>query len=102
MLIGYGNFTLAATLDASGGTSDDAAFLTDSAALFDGRTSTATSVKFSTASATLGQYVEIIVAATSPLDTTPPWGVVGLCNVVGLPEGTKVVFNGVTQRLTYN
>jgi hypothetical protein len=102
MLIGYGSFALTFALGASGGTADDAAFLTSSTAMADGHTSTATSIKFSTEPATLGQYVEIVVSATSPLDTTAPWGVVGVCNVVGLPEGTKLTFNGVTQRLTYN
>jgi hypothetical protein len=99
MLIGYGDTVLTFTLDASGGTSDAAAFLNDSAAMADGRSSTGTSIKFSTASATLGQYVELVCHATSAMDPTPIWGVVGVVNVQGLPEGTKLTFNGVTQRL---
>jgi hypothetical protein len=102
MLLGYGDTTLTFTLDASGGTSDDAAFLNDSTAMADGKSGTATSIKFSTASATLGQYVEIICNASSTMDPTPIWGVVGVVNVQGLPEGTKLTFNGVTQRLVKN
>src|SRR6185369_17421528 len=102
MLLGYGDVQLTFSLDASGGTSDDAAFLNDSAAMADGRSSTGTSIKFSTASATLGQYVELICHATSVMDPTPIWGVVKVSNVQGLPEGTKLTFNGVTQRLVKN
>src|SRR5678816_2016326 len=65
----------------------------------DGKSGTATSIKFSTVSATLGQYVEIVCHASSTMDPTPIWGVVGVVNVQGLPEGTKLTFNGVAQRL---
>ncbi len=101
MLIIYGDAALTFSLATDGGTSDAAAILNDPAAMADGHVSTGTSIKFSTDTALLSQYVELIINATSTLDPTPIWGGVGIV-VAGLPEGTKLTFNGVTQRLTYN
>ncbi len=77
-----------------------AAFLTDAAALFNGRSGDGATFSFSSGAAALTQYTSLDVTMTSTLDTVPPWGGVGLANVQGLPEGTKCTFNGVTQRLT--
>lgn len=96
MLIGYFKGSLSAAISTNSGS---AAFLTDSDTLFDGRSGMATSASFSSGSAVTGRYTRLAVTQTSDLDATPPWGVVGLVNVQGLPEGTKCVFNGVTQRL---
>src|SRR6188768_1651055 len=101
MLLIYGDYALTFSLATDGGTSDAAAILNDPAAMADGRTSTGTSIKFSTDTATIAQYVELVVNATSVLDPTPIWGGVGII-ITGLPEGTKLTFGGVTQRLTYN
>lgn len=100
VLIGYGNYTLSFTITSSPGSSaGTSTFLTETDALADGRAGLLTTLEFDTGTAALTQYSEIGVTASSPLDTTAPWGVVGLCNVQGVPEGTKCTFNGVTQRL---
>jgi len=45
-------------------------------------------------------YVALTITVSDPLDgSTYPLGCVGVANVQGLPLGTKLVVNGVTQRL---
>lgn len=97
MIFGYGNLSYTFGIATNVGS---AAYLTDSAAMASGRSGEGASIEFSTGTAATTQYTELTVTVTSPLDTSPPWGVVGLINVQGLPEGTKCTFNGVTQRLT--
>ncbi|HEY6022363.1 MAG TPA: hypothetical protein VIY48_21635 [Candidatus Paceibacterota bacterium] len=96
MIILYGNYALSATISTNSGS---AAFLTSSTKLFDARSGTVTSFSFSSGGAATSQHTDLNITAVSPLDTTTPWGAVGLVNVQGLPVGTKCVFNGVTQRL---
>jgi hypothetical protein len=96
MIIGYGNFALAFAISSTGGGS---AFLTSSAALTDARTGSSCSMSWTAGAQTTSSTVTLTVTITSPLDTTAPIGCVGVANVVGLPVGTKVVVNGVTQRL---
>jgi hypothetical protein len=96
MLIGYGGYVLTPAISSSGG---GAAFLTSSAALTDARTGSATSCKWDTGTQTTATHVDIALTIADPLDTTAAIGVVGVANVQGLPAGTKLTFNGVTQRL---
>lgn len=100
MLIAYGKNVLAFTIH--GSQSPEAAFLNDSSAMADGRTGTSCSMSFTGGVQGTGVQAEIRIGATSTLDTTIPWGFVCINNVQGLPAGTKLTFNGVTQRLTYN
>jgi hypothetical protein len=97
MLIGYFQGSLAFGISTNSGS---AAYLTDSSALADGRSGSGATFSFSSGSAATTQYTSLDVTMTSSLDATPPWGVVGLVNVQGLPENTKCTFNGVTQKLT--
>jgi len=98
VLIGYGDYQL--TFAMGGSQSPDAAFLTDTGALTDGRTGTSTSASFTGGTQGTSVYAQLQINVTSVMDPTPIWGVVGISNVQGLPEGTKLVFNSVTQRLS--
>jgi len=97
MIFVYFQGTLSAAISTNVGS---AAFLTDSGALFSGRSGEGSTFSFSSGTAATTQYTSLDVTMISDLDATPPWGGVGLVNVQGLPEGTKCEFNGVTQRLT--
>jgi hypothetical protein len=97
MLISYGNFGLSFTI---GGSATGAAFLTDPAALANGRTGDGTSMQWIGGAQTTASYVQISVAISSPLDTIAPQGAVGVANVQGLPVGTLVQIGSVLQRLT--
>ena len=97
MLLGYGGNSLAVGISSNVGS---AAFLTSPAALNDGRSGLITSFSFSSGAAALTTYTALnVTIASSPLDAVPPWGIVALVNVQGMPRGTKCTFNGVTQRL---
>lgn len=98
MLIGYGDYSM--TFALGGSQSPDAAFLTSYTGLNDGRTGSGASATFTGGSQSTSVYAQLQVNVTSPLDATAPWGVIGVTNVHGLPEGTKLSFGGVTQRLT--
>jgi len=97
MLIGYGNLQL--TFAVTGQSGSGAAFLTDSAALNDGRTGSGATLRWTNGTQSTADYVQITATLSSPLDATAAQGVVGVCNVQGLPEGTKLVIAGVEQRL---
>lgn len=100
MIIGYGSYAFTPGIASfPGSSSGTSAFLTDSTALNDGMSGVACSMSFDSGSAALTQYTEITATITSALDASPPWGVVGLVDVQGLPAGTKCTFGGVTQRL---
>jgi hypothetical protein len=97
MLIGYGNYEITFAITGQSGTG--AAFLTDSGALNDGRTGSGASLRWTNGTQNTSDYVQITATLSSPLDTVAPQGVVGVCNVQGLPVGTKLDIAGVTQRL---
>lgn len=96
MIIGYGNYALSFAITS---THTNAAFLTNSAVMNDARSGALCSISWDTGTQTTSVTVTITVTIVSPLDTTAAIGCVGICNVQGLPAGTKVAVNGVTQRL---
>lgn len=97
MLIGYGGNALSFGI---GGSAGGSAFLAPAAGagLTDYRTGSVQTVRWISGTQNTGSYVEITVTIASPLDATAAQGVVGVANV-SLPEGTKLVIGGVTQRL---
>lgn len=97
MIIGYGNYSLSFAIASSGA---GAAFLTSANGLTDARTGSVTSMSWATGTQTTASTVTLTVTISDPLDSTAAIGVVGIANVQNLPLGTKVVVNGVTQRLT--
>lgn len=100
MLLGYGGYTLTAAITGQSGSG--AAFLTSSAALFDGRSGSGTILKWTNGTQTVASYVEITVTIVSPFgEASPRQGVAALVNVqgVGVAAGLKTVIAGITQRL---
>lgn len=102
MIFLYGNYTLSFGITTNDGS---AAYLTDTAAMNDGRSGLVTSFSFSSGTAALTQYTRLITTITgtgvdNPLLAAPTVGVVGLVNVQGLPEGTKCGVGANFQRLT--
>jgi len=96
MIIIYGNYKITFAIDS---TNHDAAFLSNSANMNDGRSGTVCSMSFDNGSQSTSVKVTLTLSLTSPLDTTAAIGGVGVINVQGLPLGTKVVVDGITQRL---
>jgi hypothetical protein len=98
MLIGYGGYTLSFSISGSAGGS---AFLTPASGLGNGRTGDGTSMQWISGAQTTASFTQLTVGVASPFagESSPAWGVVGVCNVQGLPVGTKVTINGATQRL---
>jgi hypothetical protein len=99
MLIGYGNYTMSFAITGQSGSG--AAFLTPSSALADGRTGTVTAIRWTNGTQNISSYVQITATLTSPLDGTAKLGVAGVCNVIGLPVGTRLEIAGISQRLVY-
>lgn len=97
MIKGYGDTRLAFAITS---THTNADFLTSTSYLNDGRSGIITSIAWDTGTQSTSVTVTITVTIASPLDTTAAIGVVGICNVVGLPAGIPVTVNGVTQALT--
>lgn len=98
MLLGYGGYLCSASIFGSG--SPAPAFLTDPANLFDCRSGSVATMTWTGGAQTTSTYTALTITIVDPFATAAiPLGVVGLANVVGLPLGTKIVFNGVTQRL---
>jgi hypothetical protein len=96
-LLGYGGNSLSFAISTNVGS---AAYLTSTDALNDGRSGLITSFSFSSGTAATTQYTSLdVTLAAHPLDATPPWGIVSIQNVQGLPLGTLLKFNGVSQRL---
>lgn len=98
MILVYGGYSLSFAI---GGSASGAAFLapTDGSALGDGRTGQVQACRWISGSQNTASYIEITVTVASPLDATAAIGGVGVCNIIGLPAGTKVVVGGITQRL---
>lgn len=97
MILGYGNNSLAFAITS---THTNAAFLTSTAFLNDARTGVICSIEWDQGTQSTSTTVTITVTITSPLDSTAAIGVVGICNVQGLPAGIPITVNGVTQALT--
>jgi hypothetical protein len=97
MIKAYGNYTLTFAIASSGG---GAAFLSSSTVMNDGRSGIVCSMTWDTGAQTTSTTVTITVTISDPLDATAPIGVVGLCNVTGLPAGLQCTVNGVVQTLT--
>jgi len=99
MLLIYGDYTMTAAITGQSGSG--AAFLTDSAALFDGRAGSGTSLRWTNGTQNTASYVEIAVTITAnPFgEASPRKGGAGLVNVVGVPYNLKTVIGGITQRL---
>lgn len=99
MLLGYGDFIVdwAISGSAAGATFDAP---TDGSGLIDGRTGEVQACTWIGGTQTTASYVQLTGSISSPLDSsTPAIGVVGIANVIGLPEGTKIVIGSVNQRL---
>lgn len=96
MLISYDDSVLTFAI---GGSAGGATFTApdDGSALGDARTSVQ-GMSWIGGTQNTAAYVEITVTIASALDATARQGAVGICNC-SLPEGTKVVVNGQTQRL---
>jgi hypothetical protein len=100
MLLLYGDYTLSFSIASSAGNTGGA-FLTDPAALANGRSGDGCLIRFpNTGPMTTATYVEITVGMVSPFgEATPRIGGCGVVNLQGLPVGTKVTIGGITQRL---
>lgn len=97
MIVVFGKYAITWAISANNAGS--AAFLTPSSGLNDYRSGSGTSMQFNTATAAIGNFTRVTGTLTSDLDATAVQGAVGVVNVQGLPAGTKIVVNGVTQRL---
>jgi hypothetical protein len=101
VFIGYqpqtptGRYTITWAITSSGG---GAVFLTDQAYLTDGRSGAGTSMRWSTGTQNTSSTVTLTGTIHDPVDAVSRQGIVGVINVLGLPVGTKIVVNGVTQR----
>ncbi len=104
MIIGYGGYTLTFAINSS--TADPlkkAAFLTSSSNMNDGRSGLVCSMSWDNDTQSTASWVDITVTISDPLDSgTAAQGVVGLVNVVGLPEGLRCVVGSTTQALVAN
>lgn len=101
MLLGYSpDYVLTFAI---GGSASGSAFLEpdDGSALADGRTGVVNTMQWIGGTQNTSSYVEITVTISSATDATAIQGIVGVANV-DLPEGTKLVIGGVTQRLVAN
>lgn len=99
MIFVYGNYLPTATIAS---TPSGAAFVTPAAGagLFSGRTGAGQKCTWAVgAGQTTASNVVITITPTAALDASPVYGMLGVFNVQGLPAGTKVVVNGITQRL---
>lgn len=96
MLIAYDDNSLSFAIT---GSASGSAFLSDSSQLADGRTGTPTKCQWISGAQTIASYVQITVTIASALDATAVQGAVGICNVSGLPAGTKVQIGAKSQRL---
>lgn len=103
MLLGYGGYTMSAAITGQSGSG--AAFLTNAAALFDGRTGSGTSLRWTNGTQNTSSYVEITVTiSANPFgESSPRQGVAAFINVQGsgVVYNLKTVIGGVTQRLRY-
>jgi hypothetical protein len=101
MLLGYGGYTC--TVAITGQSGSGAAFLTSSSALFDGRTGSGTTLRWTNGTQTTSSYVEFTVTITAnPFgEASPRKGVAAFINVQGVPYNLRTVIGGVTQRLRY-
>jgi hypothetical protein len=100
MLLGYGAYALSFAITGQSGSG--AAFLTDSAALADGRSGSGTSLRWTNGIQNTSSYVEITVTIVSPFgEAAPSKGVAAIINAQGVPHGLKTVIGGITQRLAY-
>lgn len=100
MIIGYGNFTLTFAISGSG--ANNAAFLTSSANMNDGRIGLVCSMRWISGTQTTADYVDITITISDPLDATAAIGCLGVSNVVGLPEGLHLQVGSTVQALTMN
>lgn len=100
MILGYGNYSLSFAISSNG--AGDAAFLTSSGNMNDGRIGLVCSMRWSSGSQTTSNYVDITVTVSDPLDATAAIGCVGVANVTGLPAGLKLTVNAVDQVLVQN
>lgn len=100
MIIIYGNYALAFTISDNG--PHDAAFLTSSQNMNDGRIGLVCSMKWSSGTQTTGSYVEIGFTITQIFDAIAMIGGLMISNVVGLPKGLRCVAGGIDQVLTQN
>lgn len=87
MLKAYGQVGMSFNISSSGG---GAVALTDTKYMNDGKSGIVTSLMWDTGTQSLTTYTEIRCNLTPTLDTTQPWGAIGLVNVQGLPAGTLV------------
>jgi hypothetical protein len=98
MRIVYGDYTFMAAI---GGSAGGAAFLApdDGSALFDTRTGSVQLMQWIGGTQNTSSYVELTITVASAIDATAIHGCIGIANVIDLPAGTKIVVDGVTQRL---
>jgi hypothetical protein len=98
MIHAYGNYNCTAAITSQ---HTNAAFVTPSsgANLFSGRTGAGQLCVWDTGTQSTATTVTITLTPTTAYESPAAWGFLGVFNIVGLPAGTKVVVNGVTQRL---
>ena len=100
MIIVYGAYQLTFAISGSG--ANDAAFLTSSQNMNDGRIGLVCSMKWISGTQGIGDYVDLTITISDPLDPTAAIGGVMVSNVVGLPAGLHLEVNSQVQVLTYN
>lgn len=98
MIQAYGNYNCTAAITSQ---HTNAAFITPSsgANLFSGRTGGGQLCVWDSGTQSTATTVTITLTPTTAYESPAAWGFLGVFNVIGLPAGTKVVVNGVTQRL---
>lgn len=98
MFIGYSDYELTFSIS---GSHSGAAFVTppDGSSLDNGRLGELQGLRWIDGAQTILSYVEITINIASVRDAVPSIGVVGVANCT-LPVGTKIVCQGITQRLT--
>lgn len=100
LLLGYGGYSCSAAITGQSGSG--AAILSGAANLFDGRTGSGATLKWTDGTQSTSSYVEISISFTSPFgEASPRKGVAAFINVQGLAYNLKTVIGGVTQRLAY-
>jgi hypothetical protein len=100
-LLLYGGYTMSAAITGQSGSG--AAFLTNADALFDGRSGSGTSLRWTNGTQNTSSYVEITVTiSANPFgESSPRKGAAGFINVQGVPYNLKTIIGGITQRLRY-
>jgi hypothetical protein len=100
MLIGYGGYVCSAAITNQSGSG--ASILSGASNLFDGRSGSGATLKWTNGTQTTLSFVEITVTIVSPFgEASPRQGVAAFINAQGLPFNLKTVIGGVTQRLSY-